>query len=131
MLNCFSAVRFRPKSSSPFGLVVIHSLHALQDHTTSPPQRSSRSTAGGHHRGELPRSEEPPLRHGLSATRIGDPGRRDRELLISAIAIALHTILGASGEAIGIDRYLKANTVKPRIILLLNRVSCTTAPLQR
>ena len=57
---------------------------------------------------------------GLSETRIGDPDRRDRMLLISAIAIALLTILGAAGEAIGIDRYLKANTVKRRTISLLN-----------
>jgi len=58
---------------------------------------------------------------GLSDTRIADPARRDRLLLISAIAIALLTILGAAGEAIGIDRYLKANTVKRRTISLLNQ----------
>jgi DDE family transposase len=58
---------------------------------------------------------------GLSETRIGDPERRDRMLLVSAIAIALLTILGAAGEAIGIDRYLKSNTVKRRTISLLNQ----------
>ncbi len=58
---------------------------------------------------------------GLSETRIGDPDRRDRMLLVSAITIALLTILGAAGEAIGIDRYLKANTVKRRTISLLNQ----------
>jgi hypothetical protein len=58
---------------------------------------------------------------GLSETRVGDPDRRDRLLLISAIAIALLTLLGAAGEAIGIDRYLKANTVKRRTISLLNQ----------
>ncbi len=58
---------------------------------------------------------------GLSDTRIGDPARRDRLLLISAIAIALLTLLGAAGEAIGIDRYLKTNTVKKRTISLLNQ----------
>jgi len=58
---------------------------------------------------------------GLSDTRIGAPARRDRLFLISAIAIALLTILGAAGEAIGIDRYLKANTVKKRTISLLNQ----------
>jgi len=57
----------------------------------------------------------------LSDTRVGDPDRRDRLLLISAIAIALLTLLGAAGEAIGIDRYLKANTVKKRTISLLNQ----------
>ncbi len=58
---------------------------------------------------------------GLSDTRIGDPDRRDRMLLISAIAIALLTILGAAGEAIGHDKWLKANTVKKRTISLLNQ----------
>lgn len=58
---------------------------------------------------------------GLSDTRIGDPARRDRLFLISAIAIALLTILGAAGEAIGIDKYLKANTVKKRTLSLLNQ----------
>ena len=58
---------------------------------------------------------------GLSDTRIGDPARRDRLLLISAIAIALLTILGAAGEAIGIDKYLKTNTVKRRTLSLLNQ----------
>jgi hypothetical protein len=47
---------------------------------------------------------------GLSSTHIGDADRRDRLLLISAIATALLTLLGAAGEAIGLDRRLKANT---------------------
>ena len=58
---------------------------------------------------------------GLSETRISSPDRRDRLLLVSAIAIALLTILGAAGEAIGIDKYLKTNTVKRRTISLLNQ----------
>ncbi len=58
---------------------------------------------------------------GLSETRIGTPERRDRILLVSAIAIALLTILGAAGEAIGIDKWLKTNTVKHRTISLLNQ----------
>jgi hypothetical protein len=58
---------------------------------------------------------------GLSETRIGTPARRDRMLLVSAIAIALLTILGAAGEAIGIDRHLKTNTVKHRTLSLLNQ----------
>src|SRR5664279_838145 len=51
---------------------------------------------------------------GLSATRIGDPKRRDRLLLIGALAMALLTLLGAAGESIGMDRMLKANTSKKR-----------------
>jgi hypothetical protein len=51
---------------------------------------------------------------GLSSTRIGDPQRRDRLLLISAFAIMLLTLLGEAGERTGLDRWLKANTVKRR-----------------
>ena len=51
---------------------------------------------------------------GLSATRIGEPMRRDRLLLISAFAIALLTLLGAIGESLGMDRLLKSNTSKKR-----------------
>ena len=40
--------------------------------------------------------------------------RRDRLLLVSALAIAVLSILGAAGERIGYDRWLKANTVKRR-----------------
>ena len=58
---------------------------------------------------------------GLSETRISDPARRDRLLLISAIAIVLLTILGAAGEAIGLDKWLKANTVKRRTISLVRQ----------
>jgi hypothetical protein len=58
---------------------------------------------------------------GLSATHIGDPGRRDRLLLLAAVAQALLTLLGAAGEACGLDRTLKANTVKTRTISLYNQ----------
>ncbi|MDZ7752636.1 MAG: IS4 family transposase [Gammaproteobacteria bacterium] len=51
---------------------------------------------------------------GMSSLRIGRPERRDRLLLISALAIALLSLLGAAGEALGYDRWLKANTVKRR-----------------
>ena len=51
---------------------------------------------------------------GLSATRIGEPMRRDRLLLISAFATALLTLLGAVGESLGMDRLLKSNTSKKR-----------------
>ena len=51
---------------------------------------------------------------GLSATHIGTPVRRDRLLLIAALAQALLTLLGAAGEALGMDRMLKANTAKKR-----------------
>jgi hypothetical protein len=60
---------------------------------------------------------------GLSATHIGSPQRRDRMLLLSAIAQALLTLLGAAGEACGLDRTLKSNTVKTRTMSLFNQGS--------
>ena len=51
---------------------------------------------------------------GLSATHIRDAGRRDRLLLLAAIAQALLTLLGAASEKTGMDAYLKVNTVKKR-----------------
>jgi len=51
---------------------------------------------------------------GLSSTRIGEPTRRDRLLLVNAFAMALLTMLGAVGESLGIDRLLKSNTSKTR-----------------
>lgn len=51
---------------------------------------------------------------GLSATRIGEPMRRDRLLLVSAFAMALLTLLGTVGESLGMDRLLKSNTSKTR-----------------
>lgn len=51
---------------------------------------------------------------GLSSTRIGEPMRRDRLLLISAFATALLTLLGTVGESLGMDRLLKSNTSKTR-----------------
>lgn len=58
---------------------------------------------------------------GLSATSIGTPERRDRLLFISAVAQALLTLLGAAGEACGLDRILKVNTVKRRTMSLFNQ----------
>jgi hypothetical protein len=51
---------------------------------------------------------------GLKATHIKKPERRDRMLLLVAMAHALLTLLGAASEATGMDAYLKANTVKRR-----------------
>ena len=51
---------------------------------------------------------------GLSATHIGKPDRRDRLLLLIAMAQALLTLLGAAAEDEGLDRHTKANTVKRR-----------------
>lgn len=51
---------------------------------------------------------------GLSFTHIHVPERRDRLLLLVTIAEALLTLLGAAAESLGLDRKLKANTVKKR-----------------
>lgn len=51
---------------------------------------------------------------GLGTVRIENPERRDRLLLVNAFAIVLLTLLGAAGEAIGMDRHLKSNTAKHR-----------------
>ncbi len=47
---------------------------------------------------------------GLSAVRIKSCDRRDRLLLLIALAQVLLSILGAAGESLGFDRLLKANT---------------------
>lgn len=51
---------------------------------------------------------------GLSKTHIGNPMRRDRLLMLAAMAHALLTLLGRAGESMGLDRQLRANTVKRR-----------------
>ncbi len=53
---------------------------------------------------------------GLGWRIVGDVGRRDRLMLIAALAQALLTLLGAAGEDLGLDRYLKTNTSKTRTI---------------
>jgi len=42
------------------------------------------------------------------------PARRDRLWLIAAFAVMLLTLLGAAGEVLGYDRFLKSNTAKRR-----------------
>ena len=51
---------------------------------------------------------------GLSATHIKNADRRDRLMLLAAVAHVLLTLLGAASEASGLDRYLKVNTSKKR-----------------
>ena len=58
---------------------------------------------------------------GLSSVRIAEPDRRDRLLLLSALACALLTLLGAAGESLGMERHLKANTVKRRTYSLFRQ----------
>ena len=59
-------------------------------------------------------TKDPRYGLGLSATHVHDVRRRDRLLLICAMAMTLLTLLGAAGKSLGMDRMLKANTVKTR-----------------
>lgn len=58
---------------------------------------------------------------GLKKAHLSTPARRDRVLLLSAIAIIFLTLLGAACEATGFDRYIKANTAKKRTHSLLTQ----------
>jgi len=58
---------------------------------------------------------------GLSATHIKSCERRDRLLLLVALAHALLTLLGAASEETGLDRTLKANTSKKRSLSLFRQ----------
>lgn len=51
---------------------------------------------------------------GMGAIHVSTPERRDRLWLLNAFAVALLTLLGATGEALGYDRHLKSNTSKRR-----------------
>jgi hypothetical protein len=58
---------------------------------------------------------------GLKATHIKSAERRDRLLLIAALAHTLLTLLGAAGERCGLDRQLRTNTSKERQLSLYNQ----------
>jgi hypothetical protein len=51
---------------------------------------------------------------GMGLIHVSTPGRRDRLWLLNALAVVLLTLLGAAGEDLGYDRYLKSNTTKRR-----------------
>ena len=58
---------------------------------------------------------------GLGRVRIKNPDRRDRMLMLRAFAVVLMTLLGAAGEDVGVDKYLKANTTKKRTLALIRQ----------
>jgi hypothetical protein len=60
-------------------------------------------------------------RGGMGEVHVSTPDRRDRLWLINAFAVALLTLLGAAGEALGYDRYLRSNTTKRRTHSLLRQ----------
>jgi hypothetical protein len=59
-------------------------------------------------------TKDPRYGLGLSATHVRDVRRRDRLLLICAMAMTLLTVLGTAGESLSMDRMLRANTAQKR-----------------
>jgi Transposase DDE domain len=59
-------------------------------------------------------TNDPHFGMGMGLIHVSTPARRDRLWLLNALAIVLLTLLGAAGEALGYDRYLKSNTTKRR-----------------
>jgi hypothetical protein len=60
-------------------------------------------------------TKDPHFGMGMAQIHINSPERRDRLWLLSALAVALLTLLGAAGEALGFDKHLKASTTKRRV----------------
>ena len=58
---------------------------------------------------------------GLKPQQISRPDRRDRLILVLSLSIALLTVLGFAGEAVGIDMHYKVNTVKTRVYSLFRQ----------
>lgn len=58
--------------------------------------------------------KDPRFGRGLGELRIASPARRDRILLIAALAVALLTLLGMASEQCGFDKRLRANTSSER-----------------
>lgn len=58
---------------------------------------------------------------GLHSTHVKNPERRDRILLVSALATIFLTLLGAACEKIGLDKYLKVSTSKKRTLSLFKQ----------
>ena len=56
-------------------------------------------------------TKDPHFGMGMGQIRISSPERRDRLWLLNALAVALLTLLGAAGEALGFDKHLKASIV--------------------
>ena len=63
------------------------------------------------------------LRYGLGMTwtRVTQPLRRDRMMLLATLAHALLMELGAAGEDVGLDRLLKTNTSTKRTLSLFRQ----------
>src|SRR5215470_10196707 len=66
-------------------------------------------------------AKDPHFGMGMGQIRISSPERRDRLWLLNALAVALLTMLGAAGEALGFDKHLKASTAKRRTYSLFRQ----------
>jgi len=66
-------------------------------------------------------TKDPHFGMGMGQIRISSPERRDRLWLLNALAVALLTMLGAAGEALGFDKHLKASTAKRRTYSLFRQ----------
>ncbi|MBI5479928.1 MAG: IS4 family transposase [Deltaproteobacteria bacterium] len=58
--------------------------------------------------------KDPRFGLGTNEVNLSTAARRDRLMLLVALAVALLTLLGAAGEGLGLDRQLRANTAKRR-----------------
>ena len=68
-------------------------------------------------------TKDPHFGMGMGQIRVSSPQRRDRLWLLNALAVALLTLLGAAGEALGFDKHLKASTTKRRVHSLFRQGS--------
>ena len=64
---------------------------------------------------------------GLSSTRIGDPTKRDRLLLVGAFAVALLTLLGSVGETLGWTGCSNPTPPRRAPILCSAKYTCSTS----
>jgi Transposase DDE domain len=58
--------------------------------------------------------KDPRYGYGLRLTKIADGARRDRCILVFTLTYVIQTLFGVSSESIGLDKTLRANTVKRR-----------------
>lgn len=65
--------------------------------------------------------KDPRFGMGMGQIRMRSAERRDCLWLLSALAPALLTLLGAAGEAFGFDKFLKTNTAKRRVHSLFSQ----------
>jgi hypothetical protein len=68
-------------------------------------------------------TKDPHFGMGMSQIRINSPERRDRLWLLNALAVALLTLLGAAGEALGFDKTSQSQS--PQSVSLRSRRGLT------